>query len=87
LRLWSPRAPQPSDKRTAEGQLLRRCTCLWGTRATHLFDQGFAGGPWLGTLLHFNVRAVLRWSARYHLFGRPGPPGELGPDRATLPLG
>jgi hypothetical protein len=78
LRWWSPRGPQPSDKRTAESQLLHRCARLWGTRVTHLFDQGFAGSPWLGQVLRLKVRAVIRWAARYHLLDDQGHEVTLG---------
>lgn len=65
LRWWSPRGPQPSDKRTEESKLLHRCARGWGGHVTHLFDQGFAGSPWLGQVLRLEVRAVIRWAARY----------------------
>lgn len=33
----------------------------WGQRVLHVFDQGFAGSLWLGLLLAFALRFVLRW--------------------------
>lgn len=78
LRWWSRRGPQPSDKRTEEGKLLHRCARVWGQRVTHLFDQGFAGSPWLGVVLRLEVRAVIRWAARYHLGNAEGQEMSLG---------
>lgn len=72
LRWWSPRGPHPSDKRTEEGKLLHRCARMWGQRVIHLFDQGFAGSPFLGQVLRLNVRAVIRWAARYNLLDAQG---------------
>jgi hypothetical protein len=78
LRWWSPRGPQPSDKRTEESKLLHRCARVWGQQVTHLFDQGFAGSPWLGTVLRLEVRAVIRWAARYQVLNAEGREMSLG---------
>jgi hypothetical protein len=78
VRWWSARGPHPSDKRTEEGKLLHRCARLWGQQVTHLFDQGFAGSPWLGQVLRLDVRAVIRWAARYHLGNAEGQELSLG---------
>ena len=33
----------------------------WGREVIHVFDQGFASAFWLGLLLAYNLRFVLRW--------------------------
>jgi len=38
----------------------------------HLFDRGYAGGPWLGELASSGVRFVMRWPKRYQLFDSKG---------------
>jgi hypothetical protein len=38
----------------------------------HLFDRGYAGGPWLGELGRAGVRFVMRWPKRYQLFDSKG---------------
>jgi hypothetical protein len=47
--------------------VLQACGAAWGRRVLHIFDRGFAGGPWLGELLAANARFVVRWPKRYHL--------------------
>lgn len=77
-RWWSDRGPHPSNKRTEEGKLLHRCARWWGQRVTHLFDQGFAGSPWLGQVLRLDVRAVIRWAGRYQILNSAGCEMSLG---------
>ena len=38
----------------------------------HVFDQGFAGAFWLGLLLAFGLRFVLRWRKDYQLLDAQG---------------
>jgi len=78
VRWWSARGPHPSDKRTEERKRLHRCARLWGPAVTHLFDQSFAGSPWLGQVVRLEVRAVIRWAARYHLTTAEGQNLSLG---------
>jgi hypothetical protein len=50
-----------SFKREEEGKLLVERLLGWGRSVVHLFDQGLAGAFWLGLLLAFALRFVLRW--------------------------
>ena len=67
MRWWSRTGPQATTAREQEGQLLRECARRWGRRVLHLFDRGYAGGPWLGELGRAGVRFVVRWPKRYQL--------------------
>jgi hypothetical protein len=69
---WTSRGDHASQKRQEEWQLLRRVAKTWGQRVLHIFDQGFAGAPWLGWLLLLEVRFVLRWKKSYVLIGPDG---------------
>ncbi|HEV2238266.1 MAG TPA: transposase [Ktedonobacterales bacterium] len=69
MRWWTNRGPQASDRRTEEGDLLRRLARRWGQRVCHVWDRGFAGRPWLDEVLARQVRFVLRWPGRYKLLG------------------
>jgi hypothetical protein len=69
LHWWTTRGPRASDKRMEEFQVLRRVAQLWGRRVVHVFDQGYAGAPWLGWLLLFQLRFVMRWKKDYTLIG------------------
>jgi len=72
MRWWSSRGAQTSFKRDEEAKLLLTCAAQWGRRVVHVFDQGFAGGLWLGLLLALSLRFVLRWRKDYQLVDAQG---------------
>ncbi len=72
MRWWSSRGAQASFKRDEEAKLLLSCAAQWGRRVVHIFDQGFAGGPWLGLLVALGLRFVLRWRKDYQLIDAQG---------------
>jgi len=74
LHWWTTRGPLASEKRTEHFAVLKRVWQAWGRRVVHIFDQGFAGAPWVGLLLFFQLRFVLRWKKDYQLIG---PAGQL----------
>jgi hypothetical protein len=51
MRWWSSRGGRASFKRDEQVKLLLSCATAWGRRVVHLFDQGFAGGLWVGLLV------------------------------------
>ena len=63
MRWWSSRGAHASFKRDEEGKLLVERLLVWGRSVVHIFDQGFAGAFWLGVVLAFALRFVLRWRA------------------------
>lgn len=71
LRWWTSRGVRASDKRGEEAELLRECIKRWGNQIIHVWDRGFAGGPWLEQALSrpTKVRFVLRWPKAYKLVG------------------
>lgn len=69
MRWWTTRGAEATDRRTVEVGLLQESVRRWGKRVLHVFDQGFAGEPWLGELLDHYVRFVLRWRKQYQLRG------------------
>jgi hypothetical protein len=71
-RWWSSRGPRASFKRDEEGKLLLELAASWGRAVVHVFDQGFAGAFWLGLLLAFALRFVLRWRGDYQLLDGQG---------------
>ncbi len=60
-----------SFRRDEEGKLLL-CLVQWGPMVVHIFDQGTALAFWLGLLLAFDLRFVLRWRADYQLLDAQG---------------
>jgi hypothetical protein len=67
LRWWTTRGPAASDKRTEEAQVLAHVARRWGRQVVHLWDQGFAGAPWVTQAVQAQVRFVLRWKKNYQL--------------------
>lgn len=71
MRWWSSRGVLASFRRDEEGKLLVLLS-HWGRKVVHIFDQGFAGAFWLGLLLAFDLRFVLRWRKDYQLLDAQG---------------
>jgi hypothetical protein len=73
LHWWTTRGERSSDKRNEEKTILDKLANWWGSRVVHVFDQGFAGAPWVETLLQYRLlRFVLRWKKGYKLVGQDG---------------
>ena len=69
---WTSRGPRESFKRDEHGKLLLQLALQWGRQVIHVFDQGFASSFWLGLLLAFTLRFVLRWKKEYQLLDAQG---------------
>jgi hypothetical protein len=67
MRWWTKRGKRASDRTTKMAALLAQCARRWGRQVVHVFDRGFAGGPWLQEMMGHRVRFILRWPTRYHL--------------------
>lgn len=60
MRWWSRRGVHACFRRDEQGKLLL-CLVQWGPMVVQVFDQGVAAAFWLGVLLAFGLRFVLRW--------------------------
>jgi hypothetical protein len=69
---WTTRGVHASVKRAEEEQLLRKCATEWGDTLVHVFDRGFAGGPWLQLAFTHLIRLVMRWPRSYTLMDEDG---------------
>jgi hypothetical protein len=78
LHWWTSRGERASEKRWEEHRVLREMARAWGKRVIHIFDAGFAGAPWLGFLLLYQVRFVLRWKKTFTLIGPDGQQKSAG---------
>ena len=72
MRWWTSRGPLASFKRDEQGKLLLQLAAQWGRQVLHIFDRGFASSFWLGLLLAFTLRFVLRWKKEYQLVDAQG---------------
>ena len=72
MRWWTNRGSLATDRRTVEQALLRRCWRAWSTQVLHVFDRGFAGGPWLTEMQRYRLRFLMRWPKNYKLLDAQG---------------
>jgi hypothetical protein len=67
MRWWTTRGIFAQSGRDFATMLLDDCALAWKRRLLHVFDRGFAGGPWLGKCLERSRRFLMRWPKDYHL--------------------
>lgn len=67
MRWWTRRGPLATDRFTNLISLLDHCADKWGQGVIHVWDRGFAGGPWLKELTSRRLRFVMRWHTNYLL--------------------
>lgn len=72
IRFWTTRGDAKTSKRDEEFRLLRDLARRWGRAVIHLWDRGFAGAPWLGYVILFKVRFIVRWQKNYQLIAPDG---------------
>lgn len=72
MQWWTTRGEHASDKRAHQQKLLSKCSTEWGDALIHVFDRGFAGGPWLQLVFAYLIRFVLRWPRSYTLLDGEG---------------
>jgi hypothetical protein len=80
LQWWTTRGPCATTEREVARIMLWYAKCTWGRLLLHIFDQGFAGLPWLLVLVESQLRFLVRWKADYHLCdwaGHKNTPGRL----------
>jgi hypothetical protein len=53
--------------REHEEELVRKWVRQWGDILLHIFDRGYASGPWIQVLQSLKVKFVIRWK-KGHFF-------------------
>jgi hypothetical protein len=64
---WTSKGKYASKQREEDKKILLWLTGLYGEKLLHIFDRGYAGGPWLQELLEHETRFAIRWVG-HHLF-------------------
>jgi hypothetical protein len=64
---WTTKGDYATKMRVQEEALLRTCVRKWGDLLIHVFDRGYASGPWLQLLQTLRVKFVIRWK-KGHFF-------------------
>ncbi len=72
IQFWTTRGEHKTTKREEEHTLLRHLAQRWGRTVIHLWDRGFAGAPWLGLVILYQVRFIVRWNKNYKLIDPKG---------------
>lgn len=74
MQWWTTRGEHSTERRTHQEQIVRQCAKEWGWREAiiHVFDRGFAGGPWLQLAFSYLIRFVMRWPRSYTLLDEDG---------------
>jgi hypothetical protein len=60
MKWWTTRGTLATSGRQTEEAILDVCQQQWGRRLISVFDQGFAGSPWLGLCLQRHLRFIVR---------------------------
>jgi DDE family transposase len=74
---WTTKGDYATTMRVQEEALLRRCIRQWGDILLHIFDRGYASGPWLQLLQVLRAKFVIRWKKGHFFFNANGQEKKL----------
>jgi hypothetical protein len=74
---WTTKGEYARKQREQEEILLRRCVRQWGDLLLHIFDRGYASGPWIKLLQSLRVKFVIRWKKGHFFFNAKGETKKL----------
>lgn len=72
MEFWSRKGPQATTLRQEEERLLGPIARAWGKLVLHIFDRGYASGPWIQTLQRDEVDFLIRWKKGHHFSDEQG---------------
>lgn len=75
---WSRKGPEATNQKREEERMLMKVARKWGKNVLHLFDRGYAGGPWLEMMWRYQVRFLIRWKKGHHFRDTNGEEKSLG---------
>lgn len=74
---WTTKGAYATKTRQQEEELVRTCVRKWGDLLVHVFDRGYASGPWIQFLQAMRVKFVIRWIKKHHFFDLNGEEKKL----------
>jgi Transposase DDE domain len=79
MRWWTGRGEHATDRTTIGEAMLAQCVRTWGRQVLHLFDRGYASGPWVKRFVEADIRFIVRWRTSYKLQDAKGQrkPGDM----------
>ena len=69
---WTTKGDYATKLRKQEEVMLRTCVRKWGDLLVHVFDRGYASGPWIQLLQSLRVKFVIRWIKKHYFFDANG---------------
>jgi hypothetical protein len=69
---WTTKGDYATKTREQEEELLRKCVRKWSDILIHVFDRGYASGPWIQLLQSLKVKFVIRWIKKHKFFDQSG---------------
>jgi len=69
---WTTKGDYATKTRDQEEEMIRKCVRKWGDILIHVFDRGYASGPWLQVLQMLRVKFVIRWIKKHHFYDSNG---------------
>jgi len=69
---WTTKGDYATKTRKQEEEMLRKCVRKWGDILVHVFDRGYASGPWIQLLQTLKVKFVIRWIKKHKFFDMNG---------------
>ena len=69
---WTTKGDYATKLRKQEEEMLRTCVRKWGDLLVHVFDRGYASGPWIQLLQSLRVKFVIRWIKKHYFFDANG---------------
>jgi len=74
---WTTKGDGATTLRAHEEEMLRKCVRQWGDILLHIFDRGYASGPWIKVLQSLKVSFVIRWKKGHFFFNAEGKEKKL----------
>ena len=74
---WTTKGDYAIKQREKEEEMLRRVVRKWGNIFIHVFDRGYASGPWLRLLQSLNVIFLIRWKKNHFFWDNNGKEKKL----------
>jgi hypothetical protein len=75
---WSRKGQEAESQREVEERMLAKVARKWGKNVVHIFDRGYAGGPWLERMWWYNVLFLIRWKKGHRFIDENGNENSLG---------
>lgn len=75
---WSRKGPEATTTKKEQERMLSKVAGKWGRNVLHIFDRGYAGGPWLEMMWRYHVHFLIRWKKGHHFFDENGEEKSLG---------